>query len=423
MNESREQLPARTTPTWELELIVSGATTLGLLQLPQLLDHGYFRAMNLVPQDYAQLFMPLWLYSKIAVVVLALTFLTHLCLRGYWVALVGLNSVYPGGIRWDRLGLGPIARGRFEQESPQVHIDEAIERADNRATRVFGTGFSFALLMLAPVLLVLIAVLVAICVQASVGEGYTLRIFGGVLAIVLVPWMLAAILDRRLGHLVQGMPQLARLVGAVIGIYGRLGFGPRSNPLVALFASNAGRVRFALTALLVIMPVSFAIVLAARGRLPFGLFAGLGAQDPFSATTSAAAFYADEQADRWAMVPLPHIRSRVVSGPYLEVFVPFVPRLHGAALPMACPELESAGASGRARLDCLGAMLALQLDGAPVEVALDATSDPQTGQQGLLAMIPVGALAPGRHELSLNEPDRRALDAAPLRRYRIPFWK
>lgn len=423
MDEHREQLPARTTPTWELELIVSGATTLGLLQLPRLLDQGYFRAMNLVPQDYAQLLMPLWLYSKIAVVVLALTFLSHLCLRGYWVALVGMNSVYPGGIRWHRLGLGPIARGRFEHESPQAHIDEAIERADNRATRVFGTGFSFALLMLAPVFLVLLAVLAAIGVQALIGEGYTLSVFAAVLALVLAPWMLAAILDRRLGHLIQKSPRLARPLGSIVGFYGRLGFGPRSNPLVALFASNAGRLRFALTALLVIMPVSFAIVLAARGRLPFGLFSGLGAEDPFSATTSAAAFYEDQQADRWAMVPVPHIPSRVVAGPYLQAFIPFVPRLHGEALPLACPALQAPMADTRARLDCLGGMLDLQLDGAPVSVPLEATTDAQTGQQGMLAMIPVGALAPGRHELSLNEPDRRALDRAPARRYRIPFWK
>jgi hypothetical protein len=422
MDEQREQLPARTTPTWELELIVSGATTLGLLQLPQLLDHGYFRAVNLVPQDYADLLMPLWLYSKIAVVVLAITFLTHLCLRGYWVALVGMNSVYPGGIRWNRLGLGPIARARFEEQDPQFHIDEAIERADNRATRVFGIGFSFALLMLAPVLLVLLALLVALVVQATLGEGYTLRVFGIVLGVILLPWMLVAVLDRRLGALLA-KSRLARPAGAVVGFYSRLGFGPRSNPLVALFASHAGRLRFALTALLVIMPVSFAILMASRGKLPFGLFGGLGAQDPFSETSSASAFYQDQRGDPWTMVPLPHIPARIVDGPYLELFVPFVPRLHGESLPLACPELANAAPEARTRMACLARMLAIRVDDVAVAVPLYASTDAATGQQGMVAMIPVGALSPGRHELSLNEPDRRALDGAPLRRYRIPFWK
>jgi hypothetical protein len=38
-------------------------------------------------------------------------------------------------------------------------------------------------------------------------------------------------------------------------------------------------------------------------------------------------------------------------------------------------------------------------------------------------MVPMRDLAPGRHELSLNEPDWRPADDLPPRRYRIPFWK
>jgi hypothetical protein len=98
MDEIREQLPAKTTPTWEMELLVSGATIVGLLQLPDLLDRLYFRVINLSPQAYYAVLTPLWVYTKVTVATLVLTFLTHICLRGYWVALVGMASVYPGGI-------------------------------------------------------------------------------------------------------------------------------------------------------------------------------------------------------------------------------------------------------------------------------------------------------------------------------------
>jgi hypothetical protein len=421
MDEVREQLPARTTPTWEMELLVSGATIFGLLQLPELLDHGYFRAVNLMPQDYADLLMPLWLYTKIAVVTLILTFLAHLCLRAYWVALVGMNSVYPGGIRWDKLGLGPIARARLAAQAPAEHIAEAIERADNRATRVFGVGVSFAMLMVAPVVLVLVALAIALLVQALLGEGQSVDVLGVAVAVILLPWMLAMVADRRLGTWLAKLPVAGRVVGAVADFYARFGFGPRSNPLVALFASHAGRVRFALTALLVIMPVSLVLAFSVRGRLPFGMFAGLNGKDTFSASASPSAFYADQRGNPWMIQPLPRVPSRVVEGPYLELFVPFIPRLHAAQLGRSCPQLAtSSGTGDRARLDCLARIVDIRLDGTEVAIPLEATTDAQTGQQGMLAMIPVGALAPGRHELSLLEPDRRGGEP---RRYRIPFWK
>jgi hypothetical protein len=50
MNEpEHERVPAQTTPTWEMELLVSGATIFGLLQLPTFLDHAYFRVATWCP--------------------------------------------------------------------------------------------------------------------------------------------------------------------------------------------------------------------------------------------------------------------------------------------------------------------------------------------------------------------------------------
>ena len=48
------------------------------------------------------------------------TFIAHLCLRGYWIALLGLESVWSDGWNWDRLKLGPLhARPTCER---RVHV-------------------------------------------------------------------------------------------------------------------------------------------------------------------------------------------------------------------------------------------------------------------------------------------------------------
>lgn len=420
-----ETVPAHTTPTWEMELLVSGATIFGLLQLPQLIDHAYFRVMNLSPQDYADLMMPLWVYSKVATISLVVTFVAHLCLRGYWVALVGMDSVYPGGIRWDRLGRGrPPAPG----EAPSMA--SIIEHADNRATRVFATGFGFAMLMVKLTLAVLVLLACCVAVDAMLGPGHTLPVFSTLLALLVLPLAIASALDRRLGaRLVDGSPA-QRLVARVLGFYRHLGMGRSGNPLLALFISHEGRPRAISAFVLFLLPIMAVLMMQqslARGRLPMGLFVGLGTENAFSGTASPNAFYADSGMDRAGKLPLPHIAGRVVSGARMELFVPFIPRLHGPAMQAACPRAlaQGAGAEGNAaRLACLAALTDIRIDGEPAQVRLDASTDAQTDQPGMLAMLPVAALAAGRHELSLSEPGRDSTDSArPGRRYRIPFWK
>ncbi len=59
----------------------------------------------------------------------------------------------------------------------------------------------------------------------------------------------------------------------------------------------------------------------------------------------------------------------------------------------------------------------------PVE--LMATSDPQTGQRGMMAMIPIETLESGKHELSLVSLKQKSDDEKPEKAHMliIPFWR
>ena len=417
-------VPPRTTPTWEMELLISGATIFGLLQLPELIDRAYLTTLNLSPPDYSGLINPLWMYAKFALITLVATFIAHLCLRGYWVALVGLDSVYPGGIRWESLERGPIARASNQRHGRSM--ESIIERADNRATRVFAVGFGFAMVMMLPVAIVLLSLVASLVVDVVAGPGHAGAVFATVALLVLVPWLLLRALDRRLGARLPPQGSVSKFLSRALGAYSRLGMGRGSNPLVALFVSHEGRTRAGLAGLLFVVPVIAVLMVQASlapGRLPLGFFVGLSAEDPTSPDASPAAFYADSGSSSDARIPLPHIPSRVASGTHVELFIPFLPRLHGPLLQAACPSaltVKREPAATRARLDCLATVNDLRLDGQPLAIRLDASSDPASGQPGMLAMVPVAALPPGRHELSLRAPARP--DSSP-RRYRIAFWK
>ena len=95
-----EDQPAkRTTPTWESELLISGATVFGLMQLPDPLNRLLIVWMNGNEAAIVDLLRTISIYLQFSLITLILTFVLHLLARGYWIALVGLHSVYPQGVR------------------------------------------------------------------------------------------------------------------------------------------------------------------------------------------------------------------------------------------------------------------------------------------------------------------------------------
>lgn len=426
--EQPHRVPGRTTPTWEMELLISGATIIGLLQLPSLLDGAFYQLFARSTEDVNKLLSPLWIYAKFSLVTLIATFILHLCLRGYWVALVGMNSVYPGGIRWGNLRLGPISRELAE--TPESGMPATIETADNRATRVFGIGFGLAMLMLLPATLVLTIILVALVVGIVSGHRIdAMVVFSYLVPVVLLPWAIATIVDRRWGERFAPGSRLGRGLRRILSFYGFLRFGGNNNPLLALFSSHEGTRRAGWTIMLIMMPI-FAFVIAqmlyASNLIDYGRYDGLPSSEDAAVSGVQPAFYATQRGEAsGGRAPPPFIPDRVVRGPYLELFVPYLPRRINPALAQRCPETALPNAAENAGLVCLAKLYDIRLDGEPLQVALEPATDPKTGLRGSLAMIPVRELAQGRHEVSLVEvrPDRGTEPDKPQRRYRIPFWK
>lgn len=430
--EEPTQLSRRTTPTWEMELLISGATVFGLLQLPALTDRLFFNMNNGSSTEISGLVMPMWIYAKFALLTLIGTFIAHLALRGYWVALVGLYSVYPAGIRWEKLNrrMGPHYIDASRAECGDTA--ELIERADNRASRVFGVGFGMAVTMLMPMVIVGLGMALLWLYLALGGPGGEPALWAMTagFALLFLPFGLLVAWDKSRGARIAPDSRAGRWLHRGFRFYGRLGFSRSNNPLMMLFASNEGSRRtgwlVGVTMTLMIAVVGYQAV-AARAGWGFGDYPGLPDDRVTTPNTLLPMHYASQRGDAVILVPPPYIPDPVVRGPYLRLFVPYLPSRHTVGMQRRCPgALANRGDGGdRARLDCLAAMLDLRIDGQPVAVPLDAAEDPQTGQRGLVAMIPVSALAAGRHELTVMPPtgkDRGPVDAD-TKPYRIPFWR
>lgn len=426
MSDDPHYLPRQTTPTWEVELLISGIAVFAMLQLPGLLDDTVFRLQPRFGDESRQVILLAYVYGKGMALILAATFVLHLLLRARWIALLGVHSVYPEGIRWDKLRMGPILRD-IERARARP-FPEIIERADNLATTVFAVGVTLAMFVL-PIAAGAIGICaLGIAVSALTEKRVAITtVMMAAFAVFLLPIMAAAILDRRYGETLEPNGFARRAITRVLEAYARMGFSRTSNPIMASLGSHVsdGKMTMATMAVIFLALVGsgFSLVVA---RMPERI--GSYAWFPSAKTPGAMqnAYY-DDQRDPVRDRPLPYIQSMVVESPYLQLVVPYRPDRDEPALRRVCARAESLAADprARARLACLRSLHGVMLDGKPLAgLRYEIGSDPRADRPALVAMIDVRALAPGRHELQVAHPlhpsDTREDDPG---FDRIPFWR
>ena len=456
------RVPRGTTPTWEIEMLLSGAVVFALMQVPGRLDVAFDGLFLKFDGSFAVAVMLVYCYAKTIVYTLVLTFLAHLAARAYWIALVGLDSVYGDSPRWATRKMGTIARETISSEyvPPRVLIGPA----DDRCSLIFASGILIVLYAIFSLLAT--AVLTAIVYVVSWGFlggshfGETMLLVALVFSI---PNLVLTLVDRLRGDRIAPGSLLHR---AIVFVH-RMGFRTpvlrTTMPLLLTLSSNRPTQRTYVFLFVAMMGTLFFVmgeVLVRREILRFDLFPHLPGQPTSHALDPD---HYEDRRDADAAVMLPYIQSELVTDDYVRLFVPYLAERHAAGLARACPGLEPLsrrrfGFAARTRLDearsvetlaCFERMLEITIDGAAVPVALQFGSEARSGQRGVVAMIPVAALTPGRHVLALSRPSRPrdqpgnpAVDEQPASgeaeaqptpgavpvapgelRYEIPFWR
>ncbi|HMA98059.1 MAG TPA: hypothetical protein VKO38_01245, partial [Wenzhouxiangella sp.] len=139
-----EKLQRLRDRTDEIELIISGLTTVALFTLPgwlfETLSYSYSHrmVMSSIGANILLLVVPGLFYG------LGFCFGVHLMIRAYWAGLIGLRSTFPSGVNWERTpGIGPLTRDYYKQRLPD--LGTAITRADHAASALFAVISMIAL--------------------------------------------------------------------------------------------------------------------------------------------------------------------------------------------------------------------------------------------------------------------------------------
>ena len=429
-----------TVRPWELELLISGALVFSMLQIPGQLD-AWFN--GLAPRMDDGRFMVVflaWYYVKLAVYALAGGFSVHLAIRGYWVGAIGLEAVFPDGIAWDRSRGGPIFREIQRQRTPKMQ--SVIDRADRLASVVFGGAFALALMLVFSLVVGGSVMLLGYVAAGALGiPGKALLVTQGLVALYVVPMLLAAAVDKRRGDRLDPDGRPARVIRGIGLVYARMWKIAPFMPLwLTLLTNLRGRrgMRIA-TVLLVVGGIGFVLkdLLVEAGFVHDDGYAYL--PDAPGALGVARAFYDNERGDDGTeFADVPFIQSDMVRDPYVRLFLPYRPRRHNRLVRERCPQVRAAvpaggvlGAprpagdrAGQAVLACLASLQPVTLDGRSVTPAWRFSTEPKTGVRGIIAYLPVAGLAKGEHMLTITRlPPRDPEEAKkPQPPFSIPFW-
>jgi hypothetical protein len=432
-----------TSPTWELELFLSGAFVFAMLQLPGLIEQ-LFVALEPHTTDRASqvLFMGV-LYGKAIAFTLIGMFLLHLIARAYWVALLGLQSVFPRGVQWKEMKIGPVGTEVYRAFMPD--IGRLIARLDNFCSIVFSVGLIIVFVFVFSTMVVAAGSGLAYGLALVFTHGQNMRYFFYLLMLVFVAIPVSAtMVDKARGDRYPPGTRGHRILRALMRFAFGINLTPVIGPMMWTLATNLGRkksVVFLYVALTGLILVAVADRLAQSDRL------SINSYDYFGASRTRAVnsrFYESQRLPGKSYARAPSIQSDIIKDPYVKLFIPYSPRRDNPAIASTCPTLKPIADRGLQIgadvslpdsitvpvLSCIARMHAVSLDSAPrPDVEFSFYEHPTTGVKGVIAYIAVDSLPRGRHVIGVvpTPPTPLPKDSAVREDWKrptlIPFWK
>ena len=426
-----------TSPTWELELLISGAVLFALFQIPSLLTSFFARIEPHATATMMSVLLLAQMYMKAIVYALIASFVVHLVARAYWVGLVGLHSVFPRGVRWENFKSGPVTLDVYRARL--VSLPDIIARTDNFCSMIFSFAFLLVLLFGFTVFVVSIYSGIAyllshVFLHGQHGETILMTL-AGITAVVPAA---TSVIDRRFGGRLG--PSARRILHRVVIFTYRGTAQGVMSPIFVPLLTNVGQ-RKVRTIFFISLISVMTFVIGERFVRQDQL--SINSYDYFARSNRYGIdyrFYENQREGDDVYMRLPSIQSDVVSGSYVKLFIPYIPRRHNSAMARSCPALHPVEGRGlqlgpdtmtpdslaAPALECLARIHAVTLDGAPrTDLQFRFYEHPVSGIKGILAYIPIDRLPPGQHEITVNQVSAQlpAPNVPPLAPWVIPFWK
>ena len=127
-----------------MELLIVGFALLIVVNVPDKLSNLMVNWETTISADFVNVLLYFGAIAQVASRILLINLIIHVILRGFWIGIVGLNSVYPNGIKFDNLNFS----SRFNKfiKTKVKELDKFAVTIDNIASSIF--AFTFLLIFI-----------------------------------------------------------------------------------------------------------------------------------------------------------------------------------------------------------------------------------------------------------------------------------
>lgn len=371
--------------SWEIEILIVACILAALFNLPDISKdnlaalevsaHNDFRAENGDPENAGSSFwivlgvIKVFIYSFFGffISIAKLTFSFYVFFRGFWVAVIGLSSVFSKGINIKKLGFSSY----FNKLIPDYSFNRYILRLDNICSSVFSLGFLIAFFCGSFLLyLSIVAFSLGLVEFAALSlfkeSDWFFQDYGGVMIYIFIAFGVFFFIDilflgifKRVKWKVFSYPysKMYSLLRLVTGFF-------IYESIYYLFISNVKRRVLLILFIIFILLIAFGISNnKANGYLNFP-----------SDTLQTKSFmsknhYEDRllsSGDNFSSTKYPFINSEIISDNYLKIYIPFHPYIH-TSLDSACGITSQIIANDQKieheiLIDCINNVYAIYID-------------------------------------------------------------
>ncbi len=140
--------------SWQAELIISGVAIFGSLQLPELIDHIGEWALIYFSTDLGNFCYLFLMFLYLVAGSLIFAFIIHFIFRAIWIGFIGLNSIFPEGIKNEGGIYSKIFMEKIRVKYNQKNF--GIEALDKLCSGIFGFCTFIVLISLTYIVSILI---------------------------------------------------------------------------------------------------------------------------------------------------------------------------------------------------------------------------------------------------------------------------
>ncbi len=419
----------------ELELVLSGAVTFSLLQVPSALETLQTTVIAQYGSAGIMMVLLIMLTKPISFILVG-SLLLHLVVRSFWIGMIGVSSVYPDSLQAPERG-GPFYRQVMREK--QRGLREQAASVDKFCRLIFGFAFSQIAIFLGVFVILLVSFVMAVVVQKFLfPTTNVMTVLMQIYTLLFLPYLSIGILDacvkyiRPLQHL-QDNQTLQTLYRRIFRVYSVV-FGSAAISVQNTISAHAKRSYYVIMSLM-------GIVFFAALTLPNTVTWRTHPYFPEEGAASAIEhnFY-ENTADNDTFTRV-MIQSDIVREPYLRLFLAYNTRYNDSlkkyfpeAVPFYTQGLSTISRDEtfpperlRACVQALRGAYNISLNGNNLDslantASVDAATfrfytHPKTKQKGILGYIRIDSLPQGEQMLIVRD----RFDTTVVRY--IPFWR